>query len=54
MALYDGDSLAADLIESGYRHELETLVAEINRQLGITWHLLDLGNLDATYMAWLR
>lgn len=46
--------LTEDLVLSGHQEALEALLAELGRQLDVTWGLLDLDNLDATRAAWLR
>lgn len=41
-------------VRQGHEADLRAVLAELNRQLDVTWGLLDLENLDATRTAWLR
>lgn len=47
-------ALTEDLVLAGHQQALDALLAELGRQMGVTWGLLDLDNLDATRAAWLR
>ena len=40
--------LTADLVQAGHEKALTELLAEFNRQIDVTWDLLDLDRLDAT------
>ena len=47
-------ALTEDLVLAGHQQALDALLAELGRQMGVTWGLLDLDDLDATRAAWLR
>ncbi|CED90614.1 hypothetical protein [Actinomyces succiniciruminis] len=46
--------LTAELVQAGHEQALTELLAEFNRQMDVTWKLLDLDRLDQTRADWLR
>ncbi|WP_128683441.1 hypothetical protein [Actinomyces qiguomingii] len=55
MALYRRPArLTAELVQAGHERALNELLVEFNRQMDVTWQLLDLDRLDQTRADWLR
>lgn len=46
--------LTEQTVSAAHQRALNELLAEFNRQMDVTWTLLDLDNLDATRKAWLQ